>query len=336
MSKILRIGSSDYRVKVRDGGTITLDVGLDPDLNLRGTVRITGNLDVIGKTTTVESSNTTIQDNIIILNRGETGAGVTLNNAGIEIDRGTLDAAQFVWDEPTNKFIIRTTDGTVSTLSGITVGNISTDPTTDLNFDMQNGSGLLRIANSSGYSALISAALAVNDNDVIPNARFILDYVSAGLVITGQADVDRIYKGHGLNPTVVDTEVLATTNSIEFFIGGTSPITNQRAIITNNGLSVDNVNVRNNVITSHPFGGSGVVDLVLSSDSNYVEVNSVLTLSDRSSFESAASGKTKLFSRSTLSSLNQTPGRTGIFFSNAISTDELVSKSRALLFSILF
>ena len=88
MSKILRISESDYRIKVREGGNITLDVGLDANLDNRGTVRITGNLDVIGKTTTVESSNTSIKDNIIILNSGETGAGVVTlgDTAGLQID----------------------------------------------------------------------------------------------------------------------------------------------------------------------------------------------------------------------------------------------------------
>jgi hypothetical protein len=64
MSQVLQT-NCDYKIKTQSGGTITLDTS--PVAGSNGTVRITGNLDVIGKTTTVESSNTSIKDNIIII-----------------------------------------------------------------------------------------------------------------------------------------------------------------------------------------------------------------------------------------------------------------------------
>ena len=68
---------------------------------------IDGNLVVTGTTASVESTNSTLKDNIIVLNQGETGAGVTLVNAGLEIDRGTEDNAQLVWDEVTDKWQVK-------------------------------------------------------------------------------------------------------------------------------------------------------------------------------------------------------------------------------------
>ena len=56
---------------------------------------------------------------------------------------------------------------------------------------MQNGSGTVRITNSTNYESRVT-----NDND-IPTKKYLDDYVSAGLVVSGQADVDRIYKGTG-------------------------------------------------------------------------------------------------------------------------------------------
>ena len=53
------------------------------------TVYIAGNLTVLGNTTSIVSNNTSITDNIIILNYGETGNGVTLGSAGITVGRGT-------------------------------------------------------------------------------------------------------------------------------------------------------------------------------------------------------------------------------------------------------
>ena len=62
-------------------------------------VTITGNLTVLGNTTTVTSNNITLTDNIIVLNSGETAAGVTKGNAGISINRGSLIAAQLLWNQ---------------------------------------------------------------------------------------------------------------------------------------------------------------------------------------------------------------------------------------------
>ncbi len=87
---------------------------------------IDGNLVVTGTTASVESTNSTLKDNIIVLNQGETGAGVTLVNAGLEIDRGTEDNAQLVWDEVTDKWQLKvgtTVTGTLATTSGAGAGS---------------------------------------------------------------------------------------------------------------------------------------------------------------------------------------------------------------------
>jgi hypothetical protein len=68
----------DYKIKANNG-TVTVDAPL--------TV-INGNLTVLGTSTVIESIVATIKDNVIILNSGEVGPGVTLGSAGIVIDRG--------------------------------------------------------------------------------------------------------------------------------------------------------------------------------------------------------------------------------------------------------
>lgn len=61
-----------------------------------------GNVTVLGNTTSVETTNSVIQDNIIVLNDGETGAGITQNVSGIEVERGSYDNAQFLYNEITD------------------------------------------------------------------------------------------------------------------------------------------------------------------------------------------------------------------------------------------
>ena len=90
---------------------------------------IDGNLVVTGTTASVESTNSTLKDNIIVLNQGETGAGVTLVNAGLEIDRGTEDNAQLVWDEVTDKWLLKVGTTVTGTLTGSWTG-LSDTPAT--------------------------------------------------------------------------------------------------------------------------------------------------------------------------------------------------------------
>jgi hypothetical protein len=124
MAKTLRT-SGDYTIKAGDGfdsgsgtNTITLD-----SLN----VSVNGNLTVGGTSTTVSTTNTTIEDNIIELN---TGASANTNNAGIIIERGSAgDNAAIVWKEDTDSFIVGTTTATAADKSSsisVTAGALQT------------------------------------------------------------------------------------------------------------------------------------------------------------------------------------------------------------------
>ncbi len=63
------------------------------------TIIIDGNLRVLGSTTTVETTNSAITDNIIVLNSGETGVGITQGTSGIQIDRGQAEDVKLVFSE---------------------------------------------------------------------------------------------------------------------------------------------------------------------------------------------------------------------------------------------
>ena len=83
MSRILKVSQSDYRVKVADGGTITLDTGSE-----EGLVLITGNLTVLGNTTSIDTQQMVVEDNILTLNR-EVDADAFLNAVGADFREGT-------------------------------------------------------------------------------------------------------------------------------------------------------------------------------------------------------------------------------------------------------
>lgn len=93
---------------------LTISTAINPTANITlatNTVFVQGNLVVGGNTTTVSKTDLAITDNIITVNSGETGAGVSLNTAGIEIDRGSLPNVSIIWDETTTSWKL-TNDGT--------------------------------------------------------------------------------------------------------------------------------------------------------------------------------------------------------------------------------
>jgi hypothetical protein len=73
-------------------------------------VVITGNLNILGNLVSITSNNTSITDNMIVLNAGESGAGVTLGTAGITIARGSLANVNLQWSEAATSWQV-TTDG---------------------------------------------------------------------------------------------------------------------------------------------------------------------------------------------------------------------------------
>jgi hypothetical protein len=325
MSRILKVSQGDYRLQVQTGGNIILDTG-----SAAGTVTITGNLDVLGTQTIVESTNSYINDNIIQLNYNPNnpyngdGISSTLGyQAGIEIGRGSRDWALLVFSEQvthydtllssnvTGTFQVKTrnnaTDSTA--LSGIQLRTIATDGTADLAFDLGNGVPVMKVVNTVNYEA------RVTDPNHIPNKKFVNDYVSA---TGGVANVTLIH--YPLTGTY-SSSVECTNTTINFAVG-----LQLRAQISTAGVAIDNLFLSGDTISN-----SGLNNLVLTATNNNVEVNAVLNLDNQGVDPSAIAGKTKLYTKS-----SEGPGRTGIYFvNNTPNADELVSKNRAVLLSIL-
>ena len=128
-------GSEDGAIEFNTikAGSSTISARLNSDelkllngtsLEVSGSVTIDGDLNVTGSTTTVNTSNTTISDNIIELN---TGISQSLNDAGIIIERGTTgNNAAIIWDESADKFTMGTTTATAGDKSGGITVSVST------------------------------------------------------------------------------------------------------------------------------------------------------------------------------------------------------------------
>ena len=367
MSKILKVNEGDYRIKVPSGNSITLDTG-----TLTGSVIITGDLDIKGQTTTIESTNTTIKDNIIILNNGEphtNGAGITLGTSGIQIDRGRDSAvvltAKMLFNEAVNHYnpklnttelgtyVLSTSRDSTSTLASLQVSSIelsaiSSDGTNDngIAFNLKNTNTTLTVINSTSggqsyenrlVDSSLTTKLYVNTYVVSGNLKSTLTPFTP--FSGSMADVDTIYKKivggaiKSMVETTINSEIIFKIDTLE------------RANITATGLSVDTINLFGNTIKNVGSGSPLVqLPLILQSDANLVEVNAVLTLDDQTTSDqllvatTATANKTKIYSKDT-----EGPGRTGIYFTNnntygstSYNNDELVSRNRAVLLSMLF
>ena len=121
----LEFDHTDSSFRTKFGGTVQLTVDSSG-------ITIAGNLTVSGTTTTVDTTNLDVTDNIILVNDGEVGAGVTLGSAGLEVDRGASTNAQWLFDEsadswgPAN-FTATIANDTFITSGTTTLGN--TPPT---------------------------------------------------------------------------------------------------------------------------------------------------------------------------------------------------------------
>ena len=100
-------------------GEIAIGQAVATDSNVTfGNVTVSGNLDVNGTTTTVDSTNTTITDRLIELGNGTTGTPA--NDMGIVLERGSSDNAFMGWDESADSFILGT-----GSFTGASTGNLT-------------------------------------------------------------------------------------------------------------------------------------------------------------------------------------------------------------------
>lgn len=174
------------------------DYGIEIECVLarKNEVIISGNVIVLGSTNFLETGNTIIRDNILILNHGEIGSGVSGKLSGIEIDRGNENNYQFLFNESNKSFQI----GEINDLQ--TVATRESNP---------NDKGLM-YWNDSNYQLESSEYIKVNNN-----------------LIT--ADINGNITGD-INSSIINVDNYIKTDKI----------------ISNNGLYIDDIFIKNNVV----------------------------------------------------------------------------------------
>jgi hypothetical protein len=357
MGQFFRV-NGDYNIKVKDGGTIKLDTGTSGD------TIITGNLTVQGDVTSVSTTNLEIKDRIITLNDGENGPGVSLLYSGIEIDRGTyidstaVPRAAFVWNE-TNppSHVVEDTEEDPTAGSGywmfatgqegvygfrdsnVKLRRILTDSSTDSG-DLTligTGSGVVKVKGTSNYR------LQVTDNDDIPNK----DYVDFSILNNPTFQI-RAPQNQDTRVIIADKDITpnnsSTGGSLAYYQAATGyPIAFDGANESGIGFLVDGVLTSTFYSNRVVLQSLEIIDSEIRHDSSNenifintngtgkLQTNYAIQLDNNAVSPAIVSGSHIIYSKP------ESTGKSGIYFVNTENTrDELVSKNRALLFSMLF
>ena len=175
------------------------------------TLFVDGNLLVGGNTTMVHKTDMDVTDNMIVLNSGELGAGVSLQYAGIEIDRGSLANTALRWNEIVDRWQISsdgTTYGNIVTSSGSGAFQIEIDTAPVLGGTLRTNAYPITSGNSS--------PVAFDSNLAIKNTVTAPGTVSGYNVVYAQ---DPNTGGSGLyvtNTTIQNKELATQRRSIVY------------------------------------------------------------------------------------------------------------------------
>lgn len=147
------------------GGTNTISFsagGIDAlvisstETTIKQNLTVDGNMLVKGNTVTVDVQELKIEDPIITINNGETGSGVTVGFAGIEVNRGTLTNSQLVWSESNKYWTVLGDFNAIGDISLTSVNVLLNDGvvgTPGMRFSQDLDTGIYRPAsNTIGFS----------------------------------------------------------------------------------------------------------------------------------------------------------------------------------------
>lgn len=268
MSRVVNVYNGNYKIAVQDGGIITLDTG-----DLEGTVVVTGDLEVKGTTTTVNSTEVTISDNILLLNKDNTGSGIPASlgyTSGIEIERGDISNAYWVFDEQVSWTLGGVNgQGTWSAFwkNGQKLPLNTPGIVSNGNFYVNTGAGVISVTNTTNYeenvwnyvNGVITATesgIAIDD-DHIPNTKAIVDYVDyivnavvPNRIAEGNTSVETVDETHTINSIISitsdgSTTVIETAGQHGFTVADTVDIFG----VDGNGDNIENLNGTNITIT---------------------------------------------------------------------------------------
>ena len=265
---------STIRLKaLGDGSSISMDassIGLTGNTTVNN-LTVTGNLNVSGTTTTVNSQNLDVKDNIIEINKGETGAGVSKGTAGIKIDRGSNPDFLIIYDESDTKLKAGLEEN-VKPIATEEYVNSITDTKLDASATATSAEKLTKNAGSTTQPIYFSNGVPVNTTytlgaSVPADAKFTDTTYTAsdGIAITGT---------NITNSGVRSIDTGSANGTISVNIGGTSKEVAVKGLGTAAYTSKDSY-----AAATHSHAIADVTDLQTALDNKQATISSTNKLS---------------------------------------------------------
>jgi hypothetical protein len=350
MGQFLRV-NGDYNIRAGDGAKITLDTG---PASSGGSVRVTGNLVVEGDTFNISTTNLTIEDNIISLNTGEVGPGVSLIYSGIEIERGNTSSitpqnnASFLYDESTDAWILAhgSAPGPFNfDSSSLRLKQILTNSTTDAG-DLTligTGTGVAKVIGTTNYES------QVTHDDDLPNKKYVDDSIlnnpTFQIVAPQSQDTKVVIADKEITPNTS-----GTAGSLAYFTATTTHSTygeSAVSIIVDNALvgqfyanrfEIGDLEIGGGPDRNEITSRAGITNenvYVRTQGTGKLQTNYAIQVENIGSIPSYVSNSVLLYAAA------PSIGTTGLYFVNdsaeaAKQNGELISKNKALVFSMLF
>ena len=344
MGQFLRV-NGDYNIRAGDGAKITLDTG--PAAS-GGSVRVTGDLVVEGQTLNVAAANLNITDNIIKINDGETGAGITLVYSGLEVERGSLSNASLLYEETADTWLIanNSAPGPFNyDESNLRLRKIYTNPTTD-DGDLTligTGSGVVKVFGTTAYE------LQVTHDDDLPNKKYVDDSILNNptfQIVAPQGQDTRVI----IADKEITPDISTTAGSLAYFTAQTGfPNIGESSVSVivdnalvgqffNNRLEISDLEIGGGIDYNEITTKNGITNLNI-----FVRTQGTGKLQTNYAIQLEKIGVTPAYVSNNILVYGDTPsvGTSGVWFVNdsaeaAKQNGELISKNKALVFSMIF
>ncbi len=124
---------------------ITLDPSGSGGIELKANTTITGNLNVTGTQTTLETTTLVVEDPLLELAKNNSSGVANVMDLGLFMNRGSSANVSFLWDESADEFVTAVTSGE----DGTTSGNVTIDSYASLKVGALNVQGAVTITSGS-------------------------------------------------------------------------------------------------------------------------------------------------------------------------------------------
>jgi len=194
-------------------------------------VIISGDLTITGDATELQTTNTAITDNVIVLNKGEAGAGVTLGTSGIQIDRGGFADKTLLWDEAADKWTVGAetfvagtveattlTDGSINITAGNLTGAAQITATTFVGNVTGDVTGNAAGAHTGTFDGDMTGTMSGDDSTILVDG---INNKIVGVVDTASLTVS------STNVAIGNSAGLTGQNGFAVAIGTSAGLTNQ-------------------------------------------------------------------------------------------------------------